>query len=291
MSRLNEDRLAEVLAALPVLGCQLEDVSSMEVDLTVYLVAESAARCDDVTMALATLGVRAVQTRQVRDEDWLVAYRDGMEAFTVGQLWWVDPHPQTPTAAPPGRRRLVVEPSMAFGSGTHQSTALVLLELERIFGERSDVAGAAMQSGPAGMRILDVGTGSGILALAADRLGADDVVGLDIDPVAIRVAQRTASDQEWTPEVLFTVGSTDALGRCCFDLVLCNMLPDEFLPLLGDLKRVLDQRGRIVLSGIIEERRNEVVALLGELQLSVVHEGSADEWCCLTVVRDRVEDP
>jgi len=282
MARLHEDRLAEVLSGLPVLGCHLEAVSSMELDLTVYLSAEDAPCCDDVVQALRPLGVVALETRQVRDEDWLAAYRDGMEAFPVGRLWWVDPHPQTPSAAPPGRRRLVVEPRMAFGSGSHQSTRLVLLELERGTGERP---------GLAGKRILDVGTGSGILALAADRLRARDVVRLDIDPVAIRVAQRTAAEQEWTPHVRFVVGSTAALGHCSFDIVLCNMLPEEFLPLLGDLSRVLDRHGWIVLSGILEERREEVVASLGELHLSVMCEESLDEWCCLTVIRDGVGKP
>jgi ribosomal protein L11 methylase PrmA len=80
-----------------------------------------------------------------------------------------------------------------------------------------------------------------------------------------------------------------ALGDSTFDLVLCNMLPEEFLPLLTDLERVLARRGRLVLSGIVDERRDDVVRSLLELRLSVVGESSADEWCCLNVSRGPVE--
>jgi ribosomal protein L11 methyltransferase len=277
-----EGALSETLAGLPVLGAQLEPAAPGWLEVRVYLEPGSPA-AEWVAAALEALGVRALHSLREVSRDWLAEYRTRVRAHAVGRLWWMDPHPDQPTPAPKARLRLVLEPRMAFGTGSHESTQLVLLALEAL-ADRGVAAGTAATESLAGRRVLDVGTGSGVLALAADRLGAAWVVGLDVDPEAIWVARQTAGEQEWTAQPHYLIGPLSSLGPSRFDLVLCNMIPEQLVPLLPDLKRRLAADGRLLLSGLLEEQRGEVEGRLAEVGLQVVETRRLAEWAGLEAV-------
>ena len=126
---------------------------------------------------------------------------------------------------------------MAFGAGSHESTQLVLLDLEEL--------------DPTGWSVLDVGTGTGILALAAAALGARPVVGFDLDPAAALEAARTAAEQERPVSCSFFAGTVDALAERRFDLVLANMIWENMAPLVPQLRARLAAGGLMVLSGLL----------------------------------------
>jgi ribosomal protein L11 methyltransferase len=158
---------------------------------------------------------------------------------------------------------------MAFGSGSHESTQLILLELEKL--------------GIDGATILDLGTGSGILAIAAAELGAKMVVGLDIDEDAIWVARETADLQERPARVRYVLGSPDCLATVGFDVVMCNMISANMLPLLPQLHVLLAPGGVAVLSGLLAIETSDITETLSSLGLEVTGGRVLGEWGSLVV--------
>jgi len=223
---------------------------------------------------LGTLGCDEAERIDHDSVDWSAQWRKRLTAFEVGRSWWIDPHPDRSNEPPADRVRLAIEPRAAFGSGTHESTQLVLMLLE--------------QDGCDGMTVLDVGTGSGVLAVAADGAGAGLVVALDTDPMAAWEARNTASRQSWSCRPHVLAGPVACLGDTRFDLVLCNMIISEFAPLLPRLEGLLAPRGSIVLSGILECERGTVESMLTECRLVPVGEIELRGW--IGVKAYRAED-
>ncbi len=264
-----EDELPQMLEGWPVLGTQLEAADGGEVSATVFFAAENAGAADQLRTLLTARGVEGVLIEPMVAEDWLARYRDRARPFPVGDSWWVDPRPESSSPPPTGRRRLVIEPRTAFGSGSHESTQLILLALERL-----EVDGA---------KILDLGTGSGILAIAAAGLGAKMVVAIDIDEDAIWVARETAGLQERRARVGFVLGGLDCLGAVGFDVVMCNMISTEMRPVLPQLPGFLAPDGVAVLSGLLAVETHDIAEALSPLRLEVRGERTLGEWASLVV--------
>jgi ribosomal protein L11 methyltransferase len=263
-----EDELPELLASWPVLGTEIGEVTSGGLRVIVYFESAEVDHADGVRRLLKTIGAEDVELGSLESDDWLAGYRESTRPFEVGRSWWIDPRPDRPTAAPAGRRRLLVEPRMAFGTGTHESTRAILVELEELEVD--------------GRRVLDVGTGSGILALAAESLGAAWVIGLDIDRSAVSVAFEVLRQQEWQSRVNLVLGSVDCLVGGEFDIVLCNMIASNFLPLAGDLRNSLAPAGVAVFSGLLASEAGMVSVALKEAGFSITSRRDDGEWSSLT---------
>jgi ribosomal protein L11 methyltransferase len=266
-----EELLPEILEPLTVLGAQVGEAEGPVVPMRVFIDSARAGESARVRAALEGAGARRIVVRVVEDQDWLEAYRESARPFAAGRGWWIDPRPDAPTPPPIGRRRLAIEPRTAFGSGTHESTRLVLAALE----------GLSVR----GRSVLDVGTGSGILAIAADRLGARPVVAFDVDRDATWVARRTAVEQDWPVRVQLFTGPIAAIGMRRFDVVLCNMLAEQFRPLLPDLHRILEPAGVVVLSGMLVAELESVRSDLQCAGMAVRDEWRSGEWLSVTAVR------
>lgn len=266
-----EERLAQALERWPVLGCQVEDAGA-EVDVTIYLDDAEARALGRISDGLRALGGEDLASASFAEQDWLAKYRSRVAPIAVGSRFWFDPHPATPTPPPAGRIHLFVEPRQAFGTGSHESTQLVLLLLERI-----PVAGAA---------VLDVGAGSGILSLAVCALGAASAIGFDIDLDAVFVARQTVAAQRGRLPVALFAGSAPALRpRRRFDLVLANLIPAQLEPLLPQIRKVLRESGTLVVSGLMADQRAAVEAELGRYSLRVAEALEAGEWVALRCSR------
>jgi ribosomal protein L11 methyltransferase len=164
-------------------------------------------------------GARA---RVEEQRDWVQSARDLLQPMAVGERFFLVPFwREDPT--PDGRLRIAVNPGMAFGTGVHETTQLCLEALEKYL--------------TPGMSVLDVGTGSGILAEAARLLGARFVYACDTDPVAVRIAGHAF------------VGSVDAVAGASADLVVANISPEAIVSLAPDLVRVLRPGGVLLASG------------------------------------------
>ena len=259
-----EEELPTVLFDLPVLGTEITERGGDRVDVVVFLPADQSDRVAQATRLIIEAGGEGLEVEIVDHDDWMTNYREAVRPFAVGSSWWVDPHPETPTMAPPDRKRLVMPPRMAFGSGSHESTRLLLRALEAI--------------SPCDRSVLDVGTGSGILALAADALGARRVLAVDIDPVAVDIACQIRSLQEWRPRVQFVVGSVDCVAPGCFDLVLCNMISANFLPLLDAMTETLTPGGTLMISGLLVGEADTISGMLGRCGMETAPMTSLDGW-------------
>ena len=172
------------------------------------------------------------------DTDWSMAWRSQIRSTRVGRLW-VGPPWET---APEGTVSLVIEPKMAFGTGDHPTTALCLAAVD------------AFCAAHPGGSVLDVGTGTGVLALMARKLGAARVVGVDNDPMSVTLARENAA-LNGIAGVELSGATLDAIdGR--FDLVVANILANTLVELAPTL--VAHTRGRLVLAGVLIHQEDEV---------------------------------
>lgn len=265
---VSDERLACLLEGFSVLGASLEGGEGIPF-ATIFLAPDAGHELALLESSLVGLGAERLSVATVESRDWIAAYRRQARPFAVGERWWIDPGPHGETVPPEGRIRLSIEPSTAFGSGTHESTQLALLALQDLM--------------VAGRSVLDVGTGSGILAVAAEALGASPVLGLDLDPGAVWTAWRALRQQDWAARPLLIVATMAAVGDRRFDVVLCNMMSSEVIPLLPDLARVLAPRGKLILSGSLVAERAMVRGEIERVGLGVIRESRLGEWSGWTV--------
>ena len=201
----------------------------------------------DAEAAAAALRL-AGSLAEVPDQDWGEGWKRGLAPFTVGRVLvrpsWVEPA-ALPAPRPAGEVEVVLDPGMAFGTGTHPTTALCLAALD-----------ALLATHPGGA-VLDVGTGSGLLAISAAKLGAGRVVGTDVDPVALRVAGENAARNGVALE-LTAAGPAQLAGR--FEVVVANILANTLVELAPGLAARLAPGGRLLLSGILAGQEDEVRA-------------------------------
>jgi ribosomal protein L11 methyltransferase len=217
-------------------------------------------------------GVVLQSSEAVPDADWLAPYRERARPFPVGRTLFVDPREPGETAAevPAGRRLLRLPARAAFGTGSHESTALALELLEDL-----DVPG---------WRVLDVGTGTGVLAFAALLRGARLAVAFDVDPASPFHAWDNGGLNGLRP-LLFT-GRLAALREVPrFDLALVNVVPEEIVPELAALVRLLRPGGEVILSGILANRSDEVLERMRGLGFEVRERREEGEWVALRVGR------
>jgi ribosomal protein L11 methyltransferase len=183
----------------------------------------------------------------------------------------------------PGQTELVIDPGQAFGTGGHASTLLALQWIDSL----AEWAGGSLEPS---MRVLDVGTGTGVLALAALRLGAGRAVALDLDPLAAPEARRWAEKGCLAERFRVFTGPLAALAAAPFDLVLVNMLSSELLPLAAECASATRSAGWVVLSGLLAREREGVEAELSAAGLVAQgvrskRDAAGDEWISLLMTR------
>jgi ribosomal protein L11 methyltransferase len=194
--------------------------------------------------------------------DWLDRYQQSLEPLYIGERFIVAPD-ATLIPRDTTRHALVVPQEQAFGTGSHETTSLCIEILETL-----DVAEK---------RGLDIGAGSGILALAMCRLGADHVIAFDNDVDAFSALRdnrvRNGVDDMRMP---IFIGGLEALRGGAFDIVTMNIVPEVIIPLLGEVKRHVD--GSLILSGILVIKRDDVVRACSEHGLEISEERTKGEW-------------
>ena len=225
--------------------------------------AEAARLASD---ALSAAEVSSELIADLPEGDPLEAFRATSRPFAVGGRFWVDPGDPSDTRAPGDRIALRLPASTAFGTGGHESTRLALRALE--------------EDPPAGVDVLDVGTGSSVLALASAALGARRVVGLDIDAQAVFVARENLRRHPFGFRVSLLAGPVDAV-RGLFALVVANMLPDELLALRAAILPRIAPSGRLILSGIPVADEKRTLAPFRSRRLRLAGRFTEGEWVCV----------
>jgi ribosomal protein L11 methyltransferase len=229
---------------------------------------EQAADADDAVAAVRdeVAGARAA-VEPVVEQDWSVAWRERIKSVTVGRLW-VGPPWEKPTA-PTDKVRLFIEPKMAFGTGDHPTTSLCLAAVDEYLGAHP------------GCSVLDVGTGTGVLAFAAKKLGSGRTVGTDNDPVAVELAEECAAENGLT-DVELSTNPLDAVDGA-FDLVLANILANTLITLAPLIAPKV--KHRLVMAGVLVPQADEVRAAYVAQGLVPAGDVVEGEWIRLDLVR------
>jgi ribosomal protein L11 methyltransferase len=260
-ARIDPSRPAVVRAYVPA-----RDPGAAEAAIAV---AEGAL---DHLRAFDLRPIGPVRTRLVDEEDWAEAWKRHFPVTRIGRRIVIRPSWRRHRAQP-GDVVLALDPGMAFGTGLHPTTRLCLEALE-------SVTDRALTPG---IRVLDIGCGSGILSIAAARLGAASVLGLDIDPIAIEATLANARRNRLVRRVRARAGSVPS-GEPAFDLVLANLIASVLVALAPALVGELRPGGRLIASGIFRDRETEVVKAFGDVGLGIVGRWASDDWLALEAI-------
>jgi ribosomal protein L11 methyltransferase len=235
--------------------------------------AEQAA--DEAAVALGHLqafGLRTIgdlRTRLVDEADWADAWKAHFPVMRLGRRLVIKPTWRRHRAEPDDVV-LALDPGMAFGTGLHPTTRLCLVALERL-ADAERLAGA---------RVLDVGCGSGILAIAALRLGGAEALGVDTDPIAIEATLTNARRNRLVRRIKARVGSLPT-DEPPFDVVAANLIAGVLVPLAPLLRTELAPGGRLVASGIFVDREAEVLTAFEASGLTVTERTGEGDWVAL----------
>jgi ribosomal protein L11 methyltransferase len=216
-------------------------------------------------------GNYAIVLRCLDEEDWAESWKEFFWPERITQHLVVKPSWRSYSAAA-DEIVLTIDPGMAFGTGTHPTTALCLAMLEAYLSP--------------GHRFLDVGTGSGILMIAAARLGAVWLCGIDSDEVAVAVARKNLQLNDipagrWTT---VTGNLTDSVKEC-YDVVTANILTEVILVMLDDIERILAKGGILICSGIIQKNSPSVEEKIRKLGFEILEIREREEWVCIVARR------
>ena len=243
----------------------------------------AVAEVDEALGHLRAFDLRPIgelETRIVHEADWADAWKRHFPVLRIGRRIVIRPtwrrHRRQPDDVV-----LALDPGMAFGTGLHPTTRLCLVLLEGA-ADRGILARGSAPDGNA--RVLDVGCGSGILAIAGVRLGAGSALGLDTDPIAIEATLANASRNHVARRVRARAGTLPS-GRPAHDMVLANLIASLLVRLAGDLRAELRPGGTLIASGIFVDHEAEVRAAFAAAGLETNRRLADGDWVVLGAVR------
>ncbi len=236
----------------------------------------AAAEASEALGHLQAFGLRpigALTTRIVHEADWAEAWKAHFPVLRIGRRIVIKPTWLDHVAAPDDVV-LDLDPGMAFGTGLHPTTRLCLVALEWI----------AEQGRLEGARVLDVGCGSGILSIAAAKLGARSVYSVDVDPIAIEATAANAERNGLSSVIRARVGSipTESVP---FDVVAANLISSVLIELAPELAAEMRRDGTMVASGIFVDRERDVRAEFTKVRLDIGTTWDEGDWVALEAMR------
>ena len=215
-------------------------------------------------------GIRnTISTAVCKNEDWQNKWKENYHPIEIGErlaicpTWITDYNPN-------GRQILYMDPGLAFGTGSHDTTRLCLETLEKHIKGRET--------------LLDLGCGSGILALAALKLGAKSAVGVDIDPLAAKTAVENGKVNAFTPPAfsVFCGDMTEQI-RDKFDVVTANIVADVLIIFLKTARQFMKPNGIFIISGIIDTREEDILNSIKENNFTIKERHESKEWRCFVL--------
>lgn len=254
------DEAAGIFAAYGALGCEIKTLGGgrqrgapKRSRLLAYFGKLNQTSLRRITTILSKAGMLAdselpPQVSRIEDPGWATMWQKRFEPFPIGDRLIIVP--PWKRVAPPDRIPIIIRPGQAFGTGHHASTYGVLSMVEQLFATGRFA------------RALDVGTGSGILAIAARKLGAAHVTAIDLDAIALENARENADLNGVAGAIRFTAAPLSSIrGR--FDLITANILSSVLLEMAPRLKTRLEPGGYLVLAGILAREAEQVATAYG----------------------------
>ncbi|MBR6377832.1 MAG: 50S ribosomal protein L11 methyltransferase [Oscillospiraceae bacterium] len=223
----------------------------------------------------AGLGSLKLSMANVKDEDWENNWKQYYQPIPSGKKLLVVPKWMEPDRSE-GRIPVLLDPGMIFGTGAHASTQMCMLRLEELI--------------RGGEELLDLGSGSGILSITALRLGAAHATGVDVDPKAEDIARENAAINGLgadrftavTGNVITGQAELEGLFSKTYDVVCMNIFADVIIPMAAVLPRFMTAKTRLICSGVLENRYEEVRAAIEAAGLSITGLQTMNDWCCFT---------
>ena len=251
---------------------QLEGLSRIKL----YLEDTDTASMEKLSTLVEKLGL-TMEVSTMQETNWEESWKDNYPPQEVGETLVVLPY--WLADAETDRKKIILDPGLTFGTGAHPSTQMVMETMEEMGLEGADC--------------LDLGSGSGILSITALRLGARSAVGVDIDPKAEGIARENAAYNGFgTPEFAALTGNVtadkklmDRLAGTRYDLVLVNIVADVIISLAPVLPTFMDENTRLVCSGILDTRLDDVTAALEKAGLAVTKTKAKEDWRCVSAKR------
>lgn len=219
-----------------------------------------------------------ITTRMLNDEDWANNWKQYFKPFTVSDKIIIKPSWEEYNESTEGRLILEIDPGMSFGTGQHHTTRLCIEQIIKHMTE--------------GMKVLDMGCGSGILSIASILLGAENCVGVDIDENAVRIAKENAELNN-IYEDRFTVYYGDVtndetlqekIGNNKYDMIAVNIIAQIIMGMSMTFPKFLKKGGLVIASGIIKKYLQDVLDNFKDLGFEVVEINDSEEWVCVTAI-------
>lgn len=211
-------------------------------------------------------GLGLVTQSTVNEEDWANNWKKYYKPTRVGARVVIKPVWEEYNLK---SHELLVEldPGMAFGTGTHETTRMCIQALERYVDENT--------------RVFDIGTGSGILAIAAAKLGVKEVIGGDLDPIAVTAAKENVAQNNLSDNIKIFKGDLMEVVEGKADVIVANIIADVIMFLTPQLRNYINENGIFISSGIIKEKKDEVVKVLIENGFEPIEVNNQGEWICI----------
>ena len=284
MSVLDNNLMVEDYSDIDLKTCygDLIDESILNADKSVASVSLFLPADQNYNMAISFIRERLeaegvdpkIEIVGVNEEDWANSWKKYYTTLHIGKRTVIVPMWEE-YEAKEGEIVVKMDPGMAFGTGSHETTRLVIELLEKYTKK--------------GVRMLDVGTGSGILAICASKLGAGECKAYDIDPIAVKVANENIAESGQTNvtcEVSDLLKQVDLDGGK-YDLICANIVADIIIRMTPDIGRFMKDDCVLLCSGIIKERADDVTAKLNEYALKVIERIDDNGWCALAVMKNK----
>ena len=269
---------------------QIPDLSMIEPAVTVFFAddEEGRSKSNDVRKAIeelaksvaegrygaeADLGELSVSAKVEDDVLWRDKWKEYFKPTKLSNNIVVKP---TWCEYEPSEEDIVIEidPGMAFGTGTHETTMLCIRMIEKYMSD--------------GYKVLDVGSGSGILSIAAAKLGASDVLGIDIDEDAVRVSNENYELNDVSDRAKAIVGDLTVGVDYKANIVVANLLADIVMRLSKDVTRHLEEKGIFITSGILTEKSEAVEKCMIECGFEIVEKAILGEWCSIVAINKTI---
>ena len=284
MSVLDNNLMVEDYSDIDLKTCygDLIDESILNADKTVASVSLFLPADQNYNMAISFIRERLeaegiepkIEIVGVNEEDWANSWKKYYTTLHIGKRTVIVPMWEE-YEAKEGEIVVKMDPGMAFGTGSHETTRLVIELLEKYTKQ--------------GVRMLDVGCGSGILAICASKLGAGECKAYDIDPIAVKVANENiyeSGQTNITCEVSDLLKQVDLDGGK-YDLICANIVADIIIRMTPDIGRFMKDDCVLLCSGIIKERAEDVIGKLNEYALKVIERIDDNGWCALAVMKNK----
>ena len=205
-----------------------------------------------------------------RNEDWENNWKQYFHAMPIGEKLLIQPLWEDMKEEETDRAVLKIEPGLAFGTGTHDTTRLCLQTLEKYVFE--------------GKNVLDIGCGSGILSIASLLFGADSAVGVDIDPLAVKTAKENGETNGFKePELRILQGDLCDKVSGRYDVVVANIVADVIIMFCENVAKFMKEDSVFITSGIIDTRENDVLAAFEKYGFKVKERHTSGGWVCFVV--------